>query len=154
MVFKQVPGDSTFSIKLRPPLRPVQRWMEGNFRGRIFGSCAHRPAKWGQCPKLTGGDRATPEVVLEMIRQVQWVHSCFPGGKLTLLGIARASLPGARFAFLFACHTAEQGPDFALGEALPLATAIQFCGFRSVVGMMWQVLDRDGPYLSERCVRT
>ena len=106
--------------------------------------------EWGQCTKLTGGDRATPEVVLEMIRQVQWVHSCFPGGKLTLLGIARASLPGARFAFLFACHTAEQGPDFALGEALPLAASIQFCGFRGVVGAMWQVLDRDGPCLSER----
>ena len=64
------------------------------------------------------------------------------------MDIARANLPNAEFAFLSACHTAEQGPSYALDEALHLAAAIQFCGFRSVVGTMWQLLDKDGPYLA------
>ncbi|OCB87685.1 hypothetical protein A7U60_g5211 [Sanghuangporus baumii] len=108
-------------------------------------------------------DRATPEAVLEMLQRAQWVHfAChgrldeepfnssleLPGGRLTLLDIARANLPNAEFAVLLACHTAEQGPKYALDEALHLAAAMQFCGFRGVVGTMWQVLDRDGPFLS------
>ncbi|OCB90915.1 TPR-like protein [Sanghuangporus baumii] len=107
-------------------------------------------------------DRATPETVLRLLPGAQWVHfTChglldkepfksslkLPGGKLTLLDIARADLPNAEFAFLSACHTAEQGPKFALDEALHLAAAMQFCGFRSVVGTMWKLLDRDGPFL-------
>ena len=64
------------------------------------------------------------------------------------MDIARANLPNAEFAFLSACHTAGQGPKYALDEALHLAAAMQFCGFKSVVGTMWQLLDRDGPFLS------
>lgn len=109
------------------------------------------------------GDRAAPDAVLRKLRKMQWVHFVchgqlegepfnsslkLPGGRLTLLDIARSNLPNAEFAFLSACHTAEQGPKFALDEALHLAAAIQFCGFRSVVGTMWKLLDRDGPYLS------
>ncbi|OCB91463.1 TPR-like protein [Sanghuangporus baumii] len=108
-------------------------------------------------------DHATPEEVLRLLPWAQWVHfTChgqlgkepfnsslkLPGGKLTLLDIARANLPNAEFAFLSACHTAEQGPKFALDEALHLAAAMQFCGFRSVVGTMWKLLDRDGPFLA------
>ncbi|KAL5492694.1 GSE1_4 [Sanghuangporus weigelae] len=108
-------------------------------------------------------DRATPEAVLGMLQRVQWVHfGChgrldeepfrssleLPGGRLTLLDIARANLPNAEFAVLLACHTAEQGPKYALDEARYLAVAMQFCGFRGVVGTMWQVLDRDAPFLS------
>ena len=113
--------------------------------------------------KQLADDRATPAKVVETLRKVQWVHFVchgkldeepfdsslrLPGGKLTLLDIARANLPNAEFAFLSACHTAEQGPRHALDEALHLAAAMQFCGFRSVVGTMWQLLDRDGPYLA------
>ncbi|KAL5523393.1 hypothetical protein ACEPAF_1660 [Sanghuangporus sanghuang] len=108
-------------------------------------------------------DRATPDSVLKWLQKVQWVHfAChgilkrepfasslkLRGGRLTLLDIARLQLPNAEFAFLSACHTAEQGPTFALDESLHLAAAIQFCGFRSVVGTMWQLLDRDGPFLA------
>ena len=70
------------------------------------------------------------------------------GGGLKLLDIARADLPSAEFAFLSACHTAEQGPSYAPDEALHLAAAMQFFGFKSVVGTMLQLLDRDGPFLS------
>ena len=111
------------------------------------------------------GDRATPAAVLEMLQKAQWVHFVchgkldnepfnsslmLPGGKLTLLDVARANLPNAEFAFLSACHTAEQTPTSALDEALHLAAAIQFCGFRSVVGTMWELLDLDGPYLADK----
>ena len=30
-----------------------------------------------------------------------------------------------------------------------MAAAIQFSGFRSVVGMMWQMVDEDGPFVTE-----
>ena len=108
---------------------------------------------------------ASGDSVLSVLRAVEWVHfachgrldkdkpfeSAFalPGGQLTLLDIAKADLPKAEFAFLSACHTAEQSPKFALDEALHLAAGMQFCGFRSVIGTMWQLLDRDGPLLAE-----
>ncbi|KAL5523186.1 hypothetical protein ACEPAF_1453 [Sanghuangporus sanghuang] len=109
-------------------------------------------------------DKASPGAVIKALRKVEWVHFVchgilaeepfdsslkLPGGNLTLLDIARAHLPNAEFAFLSACHTAEQGPESALDESLHLAVAMQFCGFRSVVGTMWQLLDRDGPFLSK-----
>ena len=108
--------------------------------------------------------RASPDRVIKSLRKVEWVHFVchgiladepfdsslkLPGGKLTLLDIARAHLPNAEFAFLSACHTAEQNHTTALDESLHLAAAMQFCGFRSVVGTMWQLLDRDGPFFSK-----
>ena len=107
---------------------------------------------------------ATPDSVLRELQRLPWVHFVchgildeepfnsrlkISGGGLKLLDIARANLPNAEFAFLSACHTAEQGPRYALDEVLHLAAAMQFCGFRSVVGTMWQLLDRDGPFLSQ-----
>ena len=98
------------------------------------------------------------------LRKSEWVHfAChgrlsreplkssfaLPGGELTLLDIVKANLPNAEFAFLSACHTAEAPLSLAMDEALNLAAAIQFCGFRSVVGTMWQLLDKDGPLLAE-----
>ena len=68
---------------------------------------------------------------------------------MTLLDISRARLQNAEFAFLSACHTAEQPFTSAPDEALHLAAAIQFCGFRSVVGTMWELLDADGPRLTD-----
>lgn len=109
-------------------------------------------------------ERATPETVLKVLGKTRWVHFVchgkldeeepfnsslmLPGGRLTLLDIARSQLPNAEFAFLSACHTAGQGQKYALDEALHLAASMQFCGFRSVVGTMWQLLDRDGPFLA------
>ncbi|KAL5525288.1 hypothetical protein ACEPAF_9158 [Sanghuangporus sanghuang] len=108
-------------------------------------------------------DQATPEAVLRMLRRARWVHFVchglldeepfnsslkLSGGNLTLLDIARENLPNAELAFLSACHTAEQHPKAAMDELLHLSSAIQFCGFRSVIGTMWQLLDRDGPFFS------
>jgi CHAT domain-containing protein len=61
-----------------------------------------------------------------------------------LLDIVRSQLPDAEFAFLSACHTAELTDESISDEVLHLAAAMQFCGFRSVVGTMWAMADIDG----------
>jgi len=75
------------------------------------------------------------------------------GDNLTLLEIVRSQLPAAEFAFLSACHTAELTEESIADEGLHLAAAIaaamQFCGFRSVIGTMWVMADTDGADLSK-----
>jgi len=63
---------------------------------------------------------------------------------LQLLNIIQSQVPDAEFAFLSACHTAELTEKSILDEVLHLAAAMQFCRFRSVVGTMWAVVDKDG----------
>ena len=70
-------------------------------------------------------------------------------GRLTLLDIVRSRLPAADFAFLSACHTAEMTDGSIADEALHLTAAMQYCGFRSVVGTMWAMADTDGRDLAE-----
>ena len=70
------------------------------------------------------------------------------GDRLTLLDIVRSHLPNAEFAFLSVCHTAELTDESVADEALHLAAAMQYCGFRSVVGTMWAVVDKDGPEIA------
>ena len=70
------------------------------------------------------------------------------GERLLLLDIVRSQLPDAEFAFLSACHTAELTSESISDEVLHLAAAMQFCGFRSVVGTMWEMADMDGQGLA------
>jgi len=110
-------------------------------------------------------ETATPSAVLELLRHYPFVHvSChgnletgkpfdaffklYEGARLTLLDIVRSRLPTAEFAFLSACHTAEHTTDSIADEGLHLAGAVQYCGFRSVVGTMWEMADDDGPDLA------
>lgn len=98
--------------------------------------------------------------MIESLKKHRWVHFACHGhldskpfnssfklsdSVLTVLDIVRAHLPNAEFAFLSACHTAEQPPEGAQDESLHLAAAMQFCGFRSVIGTMWALSDSDGP---------
>ena len=109
---------------------------------------------------LTSG-AATPAAVLKGFQTHKFVHfAChgklvvgkpFEGGfelhekkRLTLLEIVRAKLPTAEFAFLSACHTAEVTEGSITDEGLHLAAAVQYSGFRSVVGTMWAMADVDG----------
>src|SRR6266702_4174043 len=71
------------------------------------------------------------------------------GEQLTLLDIVRSRLPNAEFAFLSCCHTAEITEKSIADEALHLTAAMQYCGFRSVVGTMWAMADTDGWDLAE-----
>ncbi|EJD03358.1 TPR-like protein [Fomitiporia mediterranea MF3/22] len=114
----------------------------------------------GVSTKLLVNKTVSREAVIRALQETTWVHfvchghldavpfnSSFnlSGGELTLLDIVQANLPTAEFAFLSACHTAEQPHDDAHDEVLHLAAAMQFSGFRSVIGSMWELLDEDGP---------
>ncbi|KAH9959762.1 CHAT domain-containing protein [Russula dissimulans] len=114
---------------------------------------------------------ATSDTVVEGLRHHQLVHFACHGtlevGKpfnasfklhrderLTLLRIIRSRLPAAEFAFLSACHTAELTEESVADEALHLAAAaMQYCGFRSVVGTMWAMADTDGRDLARHFYR-
>ncbi|KAI0252091.1 CHAT domain-containing protein [Lactifluus subvellereus] len=116
------------------------------------------------------GEAATPENVIARLPMHPWVHfACHgvlqPGRpfdssfllqhntRLTLLRIAKSHLPTAELAFLAACHTAELAEDGTPDEVLHLTAAMQFSGFRSVIGTMWAMADKDGKDLSEHFYR-
>jgi CHAT domain-containing protein len=109
---------------------------------------------------------ATPTSVVEGLRGSQFAHfACHGvletgkpfdasfklhgGSRLTLLDIVRSRLPDAEFAFLSCCHAAEITEDSVADEALHLTAAMQYCGFRSVVGTMWEMADTDGRDLAK-----
>jgi len=110
--------------------------------------------------------RATPSGVMKRLQDHRFAHfSChgtldtgkpydasfklYQGKRLTLLEIIRSRLPSAEFAFLSACHTAELTANSVTGEGLHLTAAVQFAGFRSVVGTMWAMADIDGHDLAK-----
>ena len=112
------------------------------------------------------GATAMPSVVLERLRDHQFVHivchgllepgkpfdssfKLFQGKRLLLHDIVQSQLPNAEFAFLAACHTAELTDESPVDEALHLVAAMQYCGFRSVVGTIWAMADEDGRDLAE-----
>jgi CHAT domain-containing protein len=109
---------------------------------------------------------ATPKITTESLRHHHLAHFACHGvleeGKpfdasfilygrkrLTLLDIVRSRLPTTEFAFLSACHTAELTDGSITDEALHLTAAMQHCGFRSVVGTMWAMADKDGRNVAE-----
>ena len=71
------------------------------------------------------------------------------GSRLTLLNIVQSRLPDAEFAFLSCCHAAEITAESVTDEALHLTAAMQYCGFRSVVGTMWAMADTNGRDLAK-----
>ncbi|KAG0700354.1 CHAT domain-containing protein [Suillus ampliporus] len=116
---------------------------------------AQRVAPFLPFMALAGSD-ATVQGAFDAISQKQWLHLACHGmpnrqqllessfamhdGPLKIRDIIRTHLHDPEFAFLSACHTTvgnESSPD----EAIHLAAAIQFSGFRSVIGSMWSVDD-------------
>lgn len=61
-------------------------------------------------------------------------------GPLTIKRIIQGDMRNPGFAFLSACHTTE-GDESSPDEAIHLAAAMQFAGFRSVIGTLWSVDD-------------
>ena len=113
------------------------------------------------------GKKATAAVVIEGLQQHHFAHIAgsykLAEGRpldaqlvlhgddpLTLFDVARCRLPGAEFAFLSASHTAELIDESIPDESLHLASAMQHCGFRSVVGTMWGMADMDGTEVCKR----
>ena len=87
--------------------------------------------------------------ILEMGKPFDAFFKLYDDTRLTLLDIIRSRLPTAEFAFLSACHTAEITEESIANEGLHLAAAVQYSGFRSVIGTMWAMADVDGPVLAE-----
>ena len=87
--------------------------------------------------------------VLEAGKPFEVSFQLHGGERLTLLDIARSRLPDAEFAFLSCCHAAEITKESVADEALHLTAAMQYCGFRSVVGTMWEMADLDGTDLAK-----
>jgi CHAT domain-containing protein len=133
------------------------------------------PAAWGEISLVRhlqatvttlSSKRATPSDVMKHLQNHRFAHfSChgtletgkpfdasfklYRGGRLRLLEIIRSRLPSAEFAFLSACHTAELTEESIADEGLHLSAAVQYSGFRSVVGTMWAMADIDGQVLAK-----
>ncbi|KAG8905095.1 hypothetical protein FRB99_000696 [Tulasnella sp. 403] len=78
-------------------------------------------------------------------------HFALHNGPLYLLDlINQSSVVNGELAVLSACHSAGTGDDTAaVDEGLHLAGAMQFAGYKSVVGTLWAMLDADGPVVAK-----
>ncbi|KAF8432777.1 CHAT domain-containing protein [Boletus edulis BED1] len=98
------------------------------------------------------GKESSISRVVEVLGKNEWVHLACHGlpnrtrpfesafalhdGHFTIEQIMRCEPENPQFAYLSACHTTvgdEESPD----EVIHLASAMQFAGFRSVIGTMW-----------------
>jgi CHAT domain-containing protein/tetratricopeptide (TPR) repeat protein len=105
--------------------------------------------------RIDGEESCTSRVVEELGKN-GWVHLACHGlpnrkhpfesafalhdGHLTIQRLIGCNPKNPEFAYLSACHTTvgdEKSPD----EVIHLASAMQFVGFRSVIGTMWAVDD-------------
>ena len=102
------------------------------------------------------GEESHISRVVEQLGKSEWVHLACHGipdrkqpfesafalhdGRFTIQRIIGCDMQNPEFAYLSACHTTvgdEESPD----EVIHLAAAMQFLGFRSVIGTMWAVDD-------------
>ncbi|KAG0698782.1 CHAT domain-containing protein [Suillus ampliporus] len=99
---------------------------------------------------------ATVQGAVDALSQNQWLHLACHGilnrqrpfessfamrdGPLTINDIIRSDWQNLEFAFLSACHTTV-GDEKSSDESIHLAAALQFSGFRSLIGPMWSVDD-------------
>ncbi|EIM79959.1 uncharacterized protein STEHIDRAFT_163213 [Stereum hirsutum FP-91666 SS1] len=114
--------------------------------------------------EVLDGKDATPQSVIRSMPQHSWVHFSCHGflnvknpfetyfylstQRLEIQDILKEKLPNAEMAMLAVCHGAAVGPGSPDGT-ISLATAMQFSGFKSVVGSLWAMSDADGPQLAE-----
>ncbi|KAF8921087.1 CHAT domain-containing protein [Mucidula mucida] len=66
------------------------------------------------------------------------------GTQLKLSHLMELNLPNADLVFLSACETAT-GDKKVSEEVIHIAAAMMFVGFRSAIGTMWSINDKDGP---------
>jgi CHAT domain-containing protein len=119
---------------------------------------------------LTSGNMTTT-TTLESLQRHRFAHVAYHGTlktakpfdasmlfhnreRLTLLDIVRSRLPSGEFAFLPGSHTAELTDGSMPDEVLHISTAVQYSGFRSVIGTMWGLDDEDGRDLAENFYRS
>jgi CHAT domain-containing protein len=113
--------------------------------------------------RLLEGAAATVDEVREQLPRHRWAHfSCHgtqhlddpsAGGLALSDGILSVADISARqhegeFAFLSACMTAVGGLELA-DEAITLASAMHFTGYRQVIGTLWSIYDRTAASVAE-----
>jgi hypothetical protein len=124
-----------------------------------LGVLAHYFPPGGMNVQLVGSD-ATRGVVMDAIAIHPWVHlACHAGqqhvdasrsafalwdGQLTIADLAARPAEQRDLAFLSACQTAT-GSVRHLDEAIHLAAAMQFLGYRHVIATMWTIADSPAP---------
>ena len=109
----------------------------------------------------------TPSAVLDSLSRHQFCHFACGGalatGKpfdasfvlhkelepLTLLDFVQSRHPAGECAFLATCHTAELPDESLPDEVLHLSAAVQYSGFRSIIGTMWAIPDEDSQHLAK-----
>ena len=105
------------------------------------------------------GPDAAPAAVSAKLREYDCVHFACHGASdwhpsenrlvlyddgsapLTVAGIARLRLPGARLAYLAACSTTETRPDLA-DEAIHVTASFLLAGYATVIGTLWPIVDQ------------
>lgn len=119
------------------------------------------------CHTVLEGGAATWEAVRSELPRHRWAHfSCHGGQNLAdpshgglllhdrLLSIADISTEQYRgeFAFLSACMTATGGVNLP-DEAITLAAALHYSGYRHVIGTLWSVYDKTAADVAETVYR-
>ncbi|KAF9263735.1 hypothetical protein L218DRAFT_926875 [Marasmius fiardii PR-910] len=105
--------------------------------------------------------KATTSSVLAMMEKHPWVHLACHGvqdleksafmlydGSVELRTIMELQYDQKELAVLSACQTA-MGDDTFPDEYVTLATGMLMAGYRSIVGTMWSIGDKDGPIVME-----
>jgi CHAT domain-containing protein len=111
---------------------------------------------------------ATQEALINAMSSCSWIHLACHGaqksdqplksgfaladGRLELATIIKSDLKHAEFAFLSACETSTGDVQLS-EESVHLAAGMLAIGFRSVVGTMWSIPDRQAPQVAEDLYR-
>ena len=125
------------------------------FVGAELANIGQRVNGLAKFTRIEGEDSCIARVTEELVKN-EWVHLACHGlpdveqpfesafalrdGHFTIERIIQCELRDAQFAFLSACQTTVGDEDSA-DEVMHLASAMQFAGFRSVIGTMWGVMD-------------
>jgi hypothetical protein len=128
-----------------------------------------RVQSFGDFVDVLADNQANRQAVISSLRQHNWIHfACHgyqedqpfhsyfqlcDGERLTLIDLAQARLPDAEFAFLSTCESAAGDNRGTPDEVIHLAAAMQFSGFRSVVGTLWSMSDSGGPEFADEFYR-
>lgn len=130
----------------------------------LVGPMAERiEARFGDdCTPLTGPEATADRVRAELL-QHRWVHLACHGDqnlddpsrgglwlfdRLLTVAEVGAGHYQAEFAFLLGCKTATGGVALA-DEAITLAAALHYTGFRHVIGTLWTVYEGAGKQVAE-----
>jgi CHAT domain len=139
-----------------------------------------QPEAWADIPLIRGLDLQSTSLslrniplttVLDSLQRHQFAHLAYHSTsktpkqidatvlfynreRLNLLEIVRSRHSAGGFAFLPASHMAELTDGIIPDEALHISAALQYSGYRSVIGTMWGMVNKDGRDLAKDVYRS